>query len=255
MSVEATVMEAVVAPPEGEALSYTPIEIDYTNIITEDDAPVDNLFSERQQRLLADSLYTSWDAAGAHRPFLAMTNVGLFFALSTPPYVPDVLVSLDVRLPDDPFPKKNRSYFIWEYGKPPEIVIEIVSNRKGGELDEKLDGYARLGVTYYIVYDPELLLTQQALYVYARRDLRFVPIAPETLPGIGLGVTLWEGEYEDLSGVWLRWIDSEGNLLLTGKERAEQERQRAEQERQRAEVLAAKLRELGIDPDQITGGD
>ena len=268
MSIEAPVMEAVLTPSEGEASPYTPIEIDYTNIITEDDTPVDNLFSERQQRLLADSLYTSWHAAGAVHPFLAMTNVGLFFALSTPPYVPDALVSLDVRPPDNPFPKKNRSYFIWEYGKPPEIVIEIVSNRKGGELDEKLDGYARLGVTYYIVYDPELLLTQQALYVFARRDLRFVQISPDTLPGIGLGVTLWEGEYEDLSGTWLRWIDSEGNLLLTGKERAEQERQRAEQERQRAEqerqraeqerqraeALAAKLRELGIDPNQATSG-
>ncbi len=262
MSIDAPVMEAVAAPPESDALPYEPIEIDYTNIITEDDAPVDNLFSERQQRLLADALYASWPTMGASRPFLAMTNVGLFFALSAPPYVPDALVSLDVRPPDNPFPKKNRSYFIWEYGKPPEIVVEIVSNRKGGELDEKLAGYARLGVAYYIVYDPELLLTQQALYVFARRDLSFVQIPPSVLPGIGLGVMLWEGVYEDMPGVWLRWINSEGNLLLTGKERAEQERQRAEQERQRAEqerqradALAAKLRELGIDPNQVFARD
>lgn len=48
--------------------------------------------------------------------------------------------------------------------------------------------------------------------------------------------------------VWLRWWDTEGNLLLWSSEQAEQERQRAEQERQRADILAAKLRELGIDP-------
>lgn len=276
MSIEAPVVEAVMTPPESDVIPYEPIEIDYTHIITEDGAPVDNLFSERQQRLLADSLYASWRGAEENRPFLAMTNVGLFYAISTPPYVPDTLVSLDVRPPDNPFPKKNRSYFIWEYGKPPEIVVEIVSNRKGGELDEKLDGYARLGVTYYIVYDPELLLTRQSLYVFARRDLRFAQIAPDALPGIGLGVTLWDGEYEDMSGTWLRWIDSEENLLLTGRERAEQERQRAEQERQRAEqerqraeqerlraeqerqradALAAKLRELGIDPAEVALGD
>lgn len=262
MSIDAPVVEAVIAPPESDATAYEPIEIDYTHIITEDDTPVDNLFSERQQRLLAESLYASWHVVGEGRPFLAMTNVGLFFALSTPPYVPDALVSLDVRPPDNPFPKKNRSYFIWEYGKPPEIVVEIVSNRKGGELDEKLDGYVRLGVTYYIVYDPELHLTRQPLYVFARRDLRFVAITPDALPGIGLGVTLWDGEYEEMTGTWLRWIDGEGNLLLTGKERAEQERQRAEQEhqraeqeRQRADALAAKLRELGIDPDQVAVGD
>ena len=50
---------------------------------------------------------------------------------------------------------------------------------------------------------------------------------------------------------WLRWWDRDGNLLLTGAERAEQEKQRAEQERQRAERLAAKLRELGVDPDEV----
>jgi len=48
-------------------------------------------------------------------------------------------------------------------------------------------------------------------------------------------------------------------LLLWSAEQAEQERQRAEQERQRAEqehqrveAFAAKLRELGVDPDQLT---
>ncbi|MGB8703194.1 MAG: Uma2 family endonuclease, partial [Thermosynechococcaceae cyanobacterium] len=57
---------------------------------------------------------------------------------------------------------------------------------------------------------------------------------------------------------WLRWWDSDGNLLLTGEERAEQEeqrteqeKQRAEKERQRADRLAAKLREMGVDPEQI----
>ncbi|MGB5898049.1 MAG: hypothetical protein WBG66_07605 [Geitlerinemataceae cyanobacterium] len=36
------------------------------------------------------------------------------------------------------------------------------------------------------------------------------------------------------------------------RQRAEQECQRAEQEKQRAEVLAAKLRELGVDPDTLS---
>ncbi len=34
--------------------------------------------------------------------------------------------------------KKHRSYFMWEFGKPPEVVIEIVSNREGEELERKL---------------------------------------------------------------------------------------------------------------------
>lgn len=48
---------------------------------------------------------------------------------------------------------------------------------------------------------------------------------------------------------WLRWWDLQGNLLLTGEERAEQESQRAEQERQRADRLTAQLRSLGVEPE------
>jgi hypothetical protein len=40
----------------------------------------------------------------------------------------------------------------------------------------------------------------------------------------------------------LRWWDEQGNLLLTGEERAEQERQRAER-------FAAQLRALGVEID------
>jgi cell shape-determining protein MreC len=64
----------------------------------------------------------------------------------------------------------------------------------------------------------------------------------------------------------LRWWDEGGNLLLTGDERAEVERQRAEVERQRAEIerqraetverenqrLRERLRALGIDPDALS---
>ena len=74
---------------------------------------------------------------------------------------------------------------------------------------------------------------------------------------------LWEGEYEGVKAVWLRWCDREGNVIPTGAELAEAERQRAEEEqrraeearqqaaaeRARAERLAARLRALGIDPD------
>ncbi|MEB3252526.1 MAG: hypothetical protein VKO01_10390 [Cyanobacteriota bacterium] len=45
----------------------------------------------------------------------------------------------------------------------------------------------------------------------------------------------------------MRWCDQDGQWCLT---EAERERQAKEQQRQRANRLAAKLRELGIDPDQ-----
>lgn len=49
-----------------------------------------------------------------------------------------------------------------------------------------------------------------------------------------------------------RWWDGAGNLLLWSAEQAEHEHQRPEQERQQAETLAAKLRQLGVDPDQLS---
>lgn len=76
---------------------------------------------------------------------------------------------------------------------------------------------------------------------------------------LGLGLTLWEGQFEEaVTRLWLRWCDSQGRVILTGAEgqeverqRAEVECQRAETERQRAERLAAKLRELGINPEDV----
>jgi hypothetical protein len=71
------------------------------------------------------------------------------------------------------------------------------------------------------------------------------------LPGVGLGLTLWEGMFEGHAELWLRWCDQEGDPIPTGAERAEQERQRAEQAEQRAEQLLAQLRALGVEPHEI----
>ena len=80
-----------------ETQTYTIEAPDISHIITEDDTPVDNMFSEKQMRLLTHTLYASWPGPGDGRPFVAMANVGLFFAIHAPPLVPDVLVSLDVQ--------------------------------------------------------------------------------------------------------------------------------------------------------------
>src|SRR6267378_3478530 len=121
------------------------------HLVTEDDTPVDNIYSEKQQRLLTQSLYDSWSGLGGGRSFIALANVGLFYGINQPPLVPDVLLSLDVDLPVDIWEKRHRSYMIWEYGKPPEVVVELVSNKIGGEADVKLRAYARMGIAYYVI--------------------------------------------------------------------------------------------------------
>ncbi|MEW6283035.1 MAG: Uma2 family endonuclease, partial [Candidatus Eremiobacterota bacterium] len=147
-----------------------PLRPDTSHLITEDDEPVDNWFQERQQRLMPESLYASWRPG---RVFLAAANVGLFHKVSEQAVVPDVMVSLDATVPDDWWEHHNRSYMTWEFGKPPELVVEVVSNRKGGE-DGKLAHYAQVGVAFYAIYDPRLLLSKRALRVYALHAGRYV---------------------------------------------------------------------------------
>ena len=134
------------------ALNVEAKKPDIEHLVTEDDEPVDNIFSEKQQRLLVEPLYSSWQA---ERPFIAAANVGLFNTVSQPPVVPDMFLSLDVEVAEDWWAKENRSYLLWEFGKPPEVVIEIVSNTKGQEADKKIKTYAQIGVWYYVIFDPQ----------------------------------------------------------------------------------------------------
>ena len=205
------------------------------HLVTEDDVPVDGLFSEKQQRLLCEVLFTSWAGPTGDGRFVAMANVGLFYEYSQPPLVPDMLLSLGVELPADLHPKKHRSYFVWRYRKAPEVVVEVVSNREGGEDTLKLKTYAHIGVRYYIIYDPERHLSSQPLRLFQLSGT-YVPLTESTwLEEVGLGLCLWEGIYEGSADRWLRWCDRSGRLIPTGAEQSEQNHQRADQERQRAD--------------------
>jgi len=244
---------------------------DIDALVIEDDAPVDNLISEKQQRLLTEPLYSNEGVLGdsregsalPNRLFLAAANVGVFYAIKPPPLVPDVFVSLDVEVSQDWTQKKNRTYFVWEFDKPPDIVIEIVSNREGNELGRKLRDYARMGVGYYAVFDPLHQLGSTDLYLFENRANRYQALTESWFEEMGLGLTLWDGVFEGKRYRWLRWCDAAGAVIPTGAELASQERQRADTESQRADTesqraeaaearatqLADQLRSLGIDPD------
>lgn len=216
------------------------------HLIIEDGKPVDNLFQERQMRLLVQTLYESWPGPGPDRGFVAMANVGLFYSDVLPAIVPDVLLSIDVEPPTkitmEVKKKEELAYFTWKYGKVPDVVVEIVSNRKGGELAEKRQTYHRIRVTHYIVYDQWRRLGGEALQVLDWQPNDYRPAETNWLADVGLGLVLWVGRFEGYNGVWLRWCNQQGDLLPTGAERAEQEKQRADR-------LAEQLRRLGAEPE------
>src|SRR6478735_1218222 len=68
------------------------------HLITEDGQPVDGFYSERQMRLLAESLTASWKPG---RPFIVGANVGIFYTIENPAIVPDLFLSVDVKTDAD----------------------------------------------------------------------------------------------------------------------------------------------------------
>jgi hypothetical protein len=278
-------------------------EMEIRHLAIEDDTPVDNFQSEKQQRLLVEPLYSSQVLSP---PFIAAANVGLFYEINIDPIVPDAFLSLGVQVADDLSLKQDRSYFVRKFGKAPEVCIEVVSNREGNELTLsrkarrsgnqvcKKDIYARIPITYYVVFDPfqqiqnEFNMNNALLRVWKFSAGRYTELTPPVgiieagqsvlLEEVGLGLTLWSGEFEGLTDIWLRWCEQDGVVIPTGSEardiqrqqaefasqraefaqqraefaqqQAEFAQQQAEAAQQRAERLAEQLRALGIDPNQ-----
>lgn len=189
---------------------------------------------------------------------------------------PDVLVAFGR-------PKGRRgSYLQWVEGDiAPQVVFEIMSpSNTKTEMDQKLAWYGRHGVEEYYVYDPddgELKGYQRSAGSLARIPKMRGWISPRLatrfeLDGKSLELYGPDGRrfqhYVDVVQQ-LRWSETHSVELKEAADlasqqakaewqRAEAERQRAEAERERAdavsrqnELLAAKLRELGIDPANL----
>ncbi len=193
-------------------------------ITIENDEPLDNFLVEKQQRLLTEPLYSSWSGPEDGRPFLVAANVGVFMSVFEPPVAPDVLLSMDVETPTSFAEKRNRTYFGWEFGKPPEVVIDIVTNCEKHAIEQKIQRYAWMKIDYAVVYDPFLCLQGDVLSVYEYVLLSYTRIEETWLISAELGLTLWNGVFEGIEGTWLRWCDSNGNVIPTGAEVAQQER-------------------------------
>ncbi len=174
-------------------------------------------------------------------------------------YSPKQLKSKDFRGPDffvvlGTERKTRKSWVVWEEeGKYPNIIVEILSP-KTADIDKnfKKQLYQDTFRTHdYFWFDPETL----ELAGFHLVDGEYQRIAPNECGHL-------RSQQLDLSlgicGGKVRFFTAAGELVPTPQEvaeretqRAGQEAQRAGQEAQRADRLAAKLRELNIDPDTI----
>ncbi|MGB3531965.1 MAG: Uma2 family endonuclease [Microcoleaceae cyanobacterium] len=221
------------------------------------DDPVENI----QQPLLAAALTDALGAAGQIQPeMLIGSNFGLVTTINKKIVVkaPDWLYVPQVQ----PVAAGiiRRSYTPNLEGSPVAIVMEFLSETDCGELSVrstppygKLYFYEHiLQVPTYVTYDPyevslEIRRLENGKYMIQKVDEngRF------WIPELELFLGTWQGERLGQNTTWLRWWDRNGNLLLWSSEQAQLERQRAEEQQQRADKLAAKLRELGVDLDQV----
>lgn len=150
--------------------------------------------------------------------------------------------------------RERKSWVVWEEGKGPDVVIELLSDSTADrdKNEKKLIYQDRLRVPEYFWFDP--LNCEWA--GFALHDGVYQPLLPDAQGRLlshqyGLALVKWDGEYSRETGCWLRWALLDGALLPTEHELAEQERVAKEGAMIKAQKLAAKLRELGIDPDQL----
>ena len=233
-----------------------------------DDTPVDNEDQNLLPNLLLFALTLLWSERmdwffGVDMAVYHTTGVS-----PKVPVVPDAFLSVGVERKKGG--RSRRSYATWEENDTvPILVLEMVSHRPNDEYDEKLELYARLGVLYYVIYNPEFWQRDRhqpfEVYKLEGQTYRLQIGEPYWMPDVGLGIGRGRQVIGGIEQELLLWYDAQGKAypmpdeviremqaqLRAERQRAEQERQRAEEAEGRANRLAERLRELGIDPEQV----
>ncbi|NEN95705.1 MAG: Uma2 family endonuclease [Moorea sp. SIO3I7] len=230
-----------------------------------------NFQEHPQTLLLTDSIASVLQQLHPDGQYIIGQDCGIYWRETDPPetgaeapdwfYIPDVSPKLDGQI--------RRSYVLRREYIPPLIAIELASrdgseerdktslaqlatvtpqtkDKKKGQRPGKFWVYERvMRIPYYAIFvikDNELEVYNLVNGFYQKmspNERGHYPIAP-----LKVELGKWSGSYQNQTQIWLRWWDSEGNLLLTGQERAE----KAEAEVAR---LRALLQERGIDPDTV----
>jgi Uma2 family endonuclease len=248
---------------------------DHTQLPESDGTFVKNFQEHPQSLLLTDSLRPILQKLHPDGQYAIGQDCGIYWRLTSPPergaeapdwfYVANVppLLKGEIR----------RSYVLWKEYVAPSIVLEFVSGDGTEERDRTPPGlepenpeesppkagkfwvYERaIRVPFYGIYE----VKKASVEMYQLEQGRYERMQPNQrghyeISSMGVELGIWEGVYGEYNEPlpWLRWWDSEGNLLLTGEERAIRERLRTEEERQRAERYAERLRQMGINPDDL----
>ena len=212
--------ERAVIYPESDGKPMAETDI-HRNLMIDTIRRLENHFKERDDVYVSGNLILYYDE-GYPKKFVA----------------PDVFVVFGVKK------KERRTYRLWEEGKAPDFVLEVVSeNTFKNDLGEKKDLYASvLGVKEYYLFDPDRKYLPLPLLGYRLFDSIYIPIRPvdNRLPSETLGLELEEEVgvlrlYNPLTKEWVK------KPVEQAEAKAQQEsfaRQQAEARAQQAEARA-----------------
>lgn len=241
---------------------------DHTQLPESDGTFVKNFQEHPQSLILTDSIAPALQRLHPDGQYAIGQDCGIYWREMNPPekgaeapdwfYVPNVPPLLNGVV--------RRSYVLWREYITPVIALEFASGDGGEERDKtplsrsetresgkpgKFWVYEQvMRIPYYGIY----LVSQGELEVHHLVDTNYQRMAPNdrghypiTPMQVELGV--WRGTFlNNPEQPWLRWWDEQGNLLLTGREQADQEAAKRQQLADRLKALSPdQLIALGID--------
>ena len=219
-----------------------------------DDNFVKNYQEPPQGDLLTDSITPILQKLHPDRHYCIGRDCGIYWRLPDPPepvvkgavspdwfYVPNVTPTINGEV--------RRSFVMWQETIQPLIALEFVSGNGAEERDQtpvkgKFWVYERaIQIPFYGIYE----VNKAQVEMYQLVNGRYRQMIPNDsdrylIEPLKVELGIWQGEYQNQQFPWLRWWDSEGNLLLTSEEQIQQERERVKR-------LEEQLRTLGIDPE------
>jgi len=208
---------------------------------TEDELPYDDGMPMETQRhalqlqLLIDPLRLYWED---RQDAYVGGNMFIYFSL-------EQVRNQDFRGPDffavlDVSKRERKSWVVWEEGKGPDVVIELLSESTAAQdKGEKKEIYQNLlRVPEYFWFDP----FSGEWAGFSLRCGEYEAIAEDSQGRLisrvlRLALVRWEGVYQEIEARWLRWATLTGVLLPTPQETAvAAQRQAAEAQHQAAEA-------------------
>jgi Uma2 family endonuclease len=251
------------------------------DLIFDDGEPLETYRHRKAMNVLIDSIEQAYQD---REDFFVGGNMFIYFSrervFNKDFRGPDFFVVLDI---DGSY--KRQGWVVWnENGRYPDVIVELMSESTAKiDLTTKKNLYERtFRCSQYFVYNPFDATSLQGWAL--DQNQCYQKIIPDHrgwlwCQRLGLWLGVWMGSIQREEAPWLRFYDLDGNLILLPAELAEIERQnaeierqraraasqqaeierqraraasqQAESERQRAERLAAQLRQLGINPDEI----